>query len=161
MKICDDPKAAFAELNEDDFGAALSAMGGTGTPDAPEVTTADATANIILTNAAGSELASTALTANGTAGEIHTFAAADIQAAAEGILPEGYELTGETSDVEVAYGESETVELQAEEAAEEVPDDDAGGNGGSFFEKIGNAVKNAWNTVVDAVTGFFGSLFRG
>ena len=161
VKICDDPKAAFAELNEDDFSAALSAMGGTGTPDTPEVTTADATANIILTNAAGSELASTALTANGAAGETHTFAAADIQAAAEGILPEGYELTGETSDVEVAYGESETVELQAEEAAEEVPDDDAGGNGGSFFEKIGNAVKNAWNTVVDAVTGFFGSLFRG
>ncbi|KAA8501193.1 hypothetical protein FNY66_09810 [Mediterraneibacter catenae] len=94
VKICDDPKAAFAELNEDDFSAALSAMEGTGTPDAPEVTTADATANIILTNAAGSELASTALAANGTAGEIHTFAAGDIQAAAEGILPEGYELTG-------------------------------------------------------------------
>ena len=160
VKICDDPKAAFAELNEDDFSTALSAMGNTGTSDTPEVTSADATANIILTDAAGSELASTALTANGAAGETHTFAAADIQTAAEGILPEGYELTGEASDVEVAYGESETVELQAEEAAEEVPDDDADDNGGSFFDKIGNAVKNVVDTVVNAVTGFFGSLFR-
>jgi len=82
------------------------------------------------------------------------------QAAAEGVLPEGYELTGEASDVEVAYGESETVELQTEEAAEEVPDDDADDNGGSFFDKIGNAVKNVVDTVVNAVTGFFGSLFR-
>ena len=121
---------------------------------------ADATANISLIDAAGSEIASTALTANGAAGETHTFAAADIQAAAEGVLPEGYELTGEASDAEVAYGESETVELQAEETAEEVPDDDADDNGGSFFDKIGNAVKNVVDTVVNAVTGFFGSLFR-
>ena len=159
VKICDDPKAAFAELNEDDFSTALSAMGNTGTSDTPEVTSADATANIILTDAAGSELASTALTANGTVGETHTFAAADIQAAAEGILPEGYELTGEASDVEVAYGESETVELQAEEAAEEEPDNSETEDEGGFFDKLGNALKNAWNTAVDAVTGFFGSLF--
>ena len=153
----------FAALSEADLMPALMSLGFTAeeTPDTPEAAKADATANIVLTDAAGSELASTALTANGAAGETHTFAAADIQAAAESILPEGYELTGEASDVEVVYGESETVELKAEEAAEEVPDDDAGGNGGSFFEKIGNAVKKAWNTVVDAVTGFFGSLFRG
>ena len=159
VKICDDPKAAFAELNEDDFSAALSAMGGTGTPDAPEITTADATANIILTNAAGSELASTALTANGTAGEIHTFAAADIQAAAEGILPEGYELTGKVSDVEVVYGESETVELQVEDTAAEEPDNSETEDEGGFFDKIGNAIKDVVDTAVDAVTGFFGSLF--
>ena len=83
--------------------------------EAEEPVYADATANISLIDAAGSEIASTALTANGVAGETHTFAAADIQAAAEGILPEGYELTGEASDVEVVYGESVTVELQAEE----------------------------------------------
>ena len=29
-----------------------------------------------------------------------------------------------------------------------------------FFEQIGNTLKNAWDTAVDAVTGFFGSLFR-
>ena len=153
----------FAALTEADLMPALMSLGFTAeeTPDTPEAAKADATANIILTDAAGSELASTALTANGTAGKTHTFTAADIQAAAEGILPEGYELTGEASDVEVAYGESETVELQAEKAEEEAPDEDTDDNGGSFFEKIGNAVKNAWNTVVDAVTGFFGSLFRG
>lgn len=145
----------LCSLTESDFMPALLSLGFES--EAEEPVYADATANIILTDAAGSELASTALTANGAVGETHTFAAADIQAAAEGILPEGYELTGETSDVEVEYGESETVKLQAEEA----PDEDTDDNGGSFFEKIGNAVKNAWNTVVDAVTGFFGSLFRG
>ena len=149
----------LCSLTESDFMPALLSLGFES--EAEEPVYADATANISLIDAAGSEIASTALTANGVAGETHTFAAADIQAAAEGVLPEGYELTGEAPDVEVAYGESETVELQTEEAAEEVPDDDTDDNGGSFFEKIGNAVKNAWNTVVDAVTGFFGSLFRG
>ena len=149
----------FAELTKADLMPALLSLGFES--EAEEPVYADATANISLIDAAGSEIASTALTANGVAGETHTFAAADIQAAAEGVLPEGYELTGEASDVEVAYGESETVELQAEKAEEEAPDEDTDDNGGSFFEKIGNAVKNAWNTVVDAVTGFFGSLFRG
>lgn len=148
----------LCSLTESDFMPALLSLGFES--EAEEPVYADATANISLIDAAGSEIASTALTANGVAGEIHTFAAADIQAAAEGVLPEGYELTGEASDVEVAYGESETVELQAEEVAEEVPDDDADHNGGSFFEKIGNAVKNVVDTVVNAVTGFFGSLFR-
>ena len=148
----------LCSLTESDFMPALLSLGFESETQEPVY--ADATANISLIDAAGSEIASTALTANGVAGETHTFAAADIQAAAEGVLPEGYELTGEASDVEVAYGESETVELQTEEAAEEVPDDDADDNGGSFFDKIGNAVKNVVDTVVNAVTGFFGSLFR-
>ena len=128
------------------------------------MTTADAIANISLIDAAGSELASTALTANGAAGETHTFAAADIQAAAQGILPEGYALTGEASDVEVAYGESETVELQAEEAVQEEPqepeEDESQEESGGFFERLGNTVKKVVNDVVDTVKGFFGSLFR-
>ena len=148
----------FAELTKADLMPALLSLGFESETQQPVY--ADATANIILTDAAGSELASTALTANGVAGETHTFAAADIQAAAEGILPEGYELTGEASDVEVAYGESETVELQAEDTAAEEPDGGEDDNGGSFFEKLGNTVKKVVNTVVDAVTGFFGSLFR-
>ena len=147
----------LCSLTESDFMPALLSLGFES--EAEEPVYADATANISLIDAAGSEIASTALTANGATGETHTFAAADIQAAAEGVLPEGYELTGEASDVEVAYGESETVELQTEEAAEEVPDDDADDNGGSFFDKIGNAVKNVVD-IVNAVTGFFGSLFR-
>lgn len=84
VKICDDPKAAFAELNEEDFSAVLSGTEGGETPDTPEGTTGD-------------------------------------------------------------------------EPVQEVPDTD--GDGG-FFEQIGNTLKNAWDTAVDAVTGFFGSLFR-
>ena len=80
------------------------------------MTYADASLNIVLNNADGNELASTGLTANGTVGGTHTFAAADIQAAAEEILPDGYELTGEAADVEVVYGESESVEFNASEA---------------------------------------------
>lgn len=147
----------LCSLTESDFMPALLSLGFES--EAEEPVYADATANISLIDAAGSEIASTALTANGVAGETHTFAAADIQAAAEGVLPEGYELTGEASDVEVAYGESETVELQADETVQEEPDNDTSDDDEGFFEKIGNALKNVWNTAVDAVTGFFGSLF--
>ena len=147
----------LCSLTESDFMPALLSLGFES--EAEEPVYADATANISLIDAAGSEIASTALTANGVAGETHTFAAADIQAAAEGILPEGYELTGEASDVEVIYGESVTVELQADETVQEEPDNDTSDDDEGFFEKIGNALKNVWNTAVDAVTGFFGSLF--
>lgn len=111
------------------------------------VETADAALTVNVVDANGNAVAETVLTANGTVGETHTFAAADIQAAAEGILPEGYELTEEAADAEVVYGESDTMELQAEKAAEE---DD------SFLSKLGNAIKNVVNTVTD----FFNSLFR-
>ena len=147
----------LCSLTESDFMPALLSLGFESETQEPVY--ADATANISLIDAAGSELASTTLTANGAAGETHTFTAADIQAAAEGILPEGYELTGEASDVEVAYGESETVELQAEEAAVEEPDGGDSEDEEGFFDKIGNAIKDVVDTVVDAVTGFFGSLF--
>ena len=147
----------LCSLTESDFMPALLSLGFES--EAEEPVYADATANISLIDAAGSEIASTALTANGVAGETHTFAAADIQAAAEGVLPEDYELTGEASDVEVAYGESETVELQAEEAAVEEPDNSETEDEGGFFDKIGNAIKDVVDTAVDAVTGFFGSLF--
>ena len=147
----------LCSLTESDFMPALLSLGFE--TEAEEPAYADATVNINLINADGSELASTALTANGAAGETHTFAAADIQAAAEGVLPEDYELTGEASDVEVAYGESETVELQAEETAVEEPDGGDSEDEEGFFDKIGNAIKDVVDTVVDAVTGFFGSLF--
>ena len=87
VKICDDPKAAFAELNEEDFSAVLSGTEGGETPDTPEGTTGD-------------------------------------------------------------------------EPVQEVPDTDGADGEGGFFEQIGNTLKNAWDTAVDAVTGFFGSLFR-
>ena len=82
VKICDDPKAAFAELNEEDFSAVLSGTEGGETPDTPEGTTGD-------------------------------------------------------------------------EPVQEVPDTDGADGEGGFFEQIGNTLKNAWDTAVDAVTGFF------
>lgn len=115
------------------------------------VETADAALTVNVVDANGNAVAETVLTANGTVGEIHTFAAADIQAAAEGILPEGYELTGEAADVEVVYGESDTTELQADKAAEEVPEETP--------VKPGNIITNIINTVVNTVKNIFKSLF--
>lgn len=117
------------------------------------VETADAALTVSIIDENGSAVAETVLTANGTVGETHTFAAADIQTVAEGILPEGYELTdAEYSDVEVAYGESESVEFSASEAEAEEPE---GSNDEGFFTKLGNAIKSVVNTVTD----FFKSLF--
>lgn len=120
------------------------------------VETADAALTVNIVDVNGNAVAETVLTVNGTVGETHTFAAADIQAAAEGILPDGYELTGEAADVEVVYGESDTTELQADKAAEEEPAEDEDNEDDSFLSKLGNAIKN----VVNTVTGFFKSLFR-
>ena len=148
--------ASAFSMDADTMAYALRCIAG----ETEETQPAEAALTIQVSDPDENLLAETVLNASGIIGESYTFAAADIQAAAESILPEGYELTGKASNVEVAYGESETVELQAEEAAEEVPDDDADNNGGSFFDKIGNAVKDVVNTVVNAVTDFFGSLFR-
>lgn len=117
------------------------------------VETADAALTVNIVDVNGDAVAETILTANGTVGETHTFAAADIQTVAEGILPEGYELTdAEYSDVEVAYGESESVEFNASEAEAEEPEES---NDDGFFTKLGNAIKSVVNTVTD----FFKSLF--
>lgn len=117
------------------------------------VETADAALTVSVMDKNGSAVAETVLTANGTVGEAHTFAAEDIQAAAEGILPEGYELNdAEYTDVEVAYGEAESVEFSASEAEDEEPE---GNNDEGFFTKLGNAIKS----VVNTVTNFFKSLF--
>lgn len=120
------------------------------------VESADAALTVNVVDVNGNAVAETFLTANGTVGETHTFAAADIQAAAEGILPDGYELTGEAADVEVVYGESDTTALQADKVAEEEPAEDEDNEDDSFLSKLGNAIKN----VVNTVTGFFKSLFR-
>ncbi|MGN0703831.1 MAG: hypothetical protein ACI4LD_04650, partial [Lentihominibacter sp.] len=115
LKICDDPNAAFAELNEDDFNDALVDLGII----EPEPTIADATLNISVADYTGTELASTVLTANGTEGEENVFAAADIAEAAKSVLPEGYALADETAvtDQTVIYGEDGTVTVQAGKVA--------------------------------------------
>lgn len=117
------------------------------------VETADAALTVNVVDVNGDAVAETVLTANGTVGQTHTFAAADIQTAAEGILPEGYELTGEASDVEVAYGESDTTEIQADDTAEDEPTEDTG-NG--ILSILGNVIHSIVNTVTD----IFKSLFR-
>lgn len=147
--------ASAFSMDADTMAYALRCIAG----ETEETQPAEAALTIQVSDPDGNLLAETVLNASGIAGESYTFTAADIQAAAEGILPEGYELTGETSDVEVAYGESETVELQAEEAAVEEPDGGDSEDEEGFFDKIGNAIKDVVDTAVDAVTGFFGSLF--
>lgn len=70
--------------------------------------TADATLTVKVNDQ------TTVLTANGIVGETYTFAASDIQAAAESLVADGYELNDvEYSDVTVAYGEEGTVEFTA------------------------------------------------
>lgn len=115
LKICDDPNAAFAELNEDDFNDALIDLGII----EPEPIIADATLNISVADYTGTELASTVLTATGTEGEENVFAAADIAEAAKSVLPEGYALADETAvaDQTVVYGEDGTVTVQAGKVA--------------------------------------------
>lgn len=114
LKICDDPNVTFAELSEDDFSYALMALGLI-----EKSKTADATANINLVDYTGEVLATTALTATGEEGTDAIFVAADIQAAASQILPEGYAFVDESSiaDQTVTYGESANVNIQVGKVA--------------------------------------------
>ena len=50
----------------------------------------------------------------GVVGESATFTAAEIEAAAQNLVPDGYALKDQAADVTVAYGESSTVSLSAE-----------------------------------------------
>lgn len=119
----------------------------------PEITYADAVLNLILRDETGSELASTALTANGAVGETAVFAAADIEEAVSEIVPEGYNLNNVSyMDVEVAYGESIDNDYNLSLIETEAPDED---NDESFLSKLGNTVKS----VINKVTDFFKSLF--
>lgn len=159
VKICDDPSATFAELNEDDFDDALKLMGiiDETEPVEPEVTYADATLNIALNDADGIELATKSLTANGVTGETAAFAAADIEAAAAGLVPDGYELTDVTySDVEVAYGETETITFTASEKTTD-PGTEPGGDDGT--EETPEQPTNIWNQILTGIKNFFNGLF--
>lgn len=118
LKICDDPNAAFAELDEDDFNDALIALGLMEEPEVP-VVEADANLNISVVDYSGAELASTSLTATGAEGEENVFAAADILEAAKAVLPDGYAFANEAAvtDQSVAYGADGTVTVQAGKVA--------------------------------------------
>lgn len=96
-------------LNEADLMPALMSLGFRTEPN-----NADATANINLVDYTGKILATTSLTANGEEGTEATFAATDIQALAEQLLPEGYAFVDVSAitDQTVVCGESADVNVQ-------------------------------------------------
>ncbi|MDO4312473.1 MAG: family 20 glycosylhydrolase [Eubacteriales bacterium] len=143
LKICDAPADAIQPITEDNVKDALTLLGYV----EPEASYADAALNITLKDVKGNELASTALTANGTVGETTVFSAEAIEEAAAGILPEGYELTDASySDVEVAYGESADVSFSASEKT-------------TTSEEIPSQPANILKQIVTLVKNFFGKLF--
>ena len=109
LKVCDDPNFSFAELTEEDLIPALVSLGYELEPEEPVVEYADATLTVEVNGQ------TTTLTKNGVVGESATFTAAEIEAAAQSLVPDGYELKDQAEDVTVAYGQSTTVSLSAEE----------------------------------------------
>ncbi len=98
LKVCDDPNATLGELTAEDLIPALVSLG-------YETEPVEAEAVLNITVQAGDQTVTAQLTATGIEGESHTFTAAEIQAAAEAALPEGYTLDGVTfEDVTVVCG---------------------------------------------------------
>lgn len=149
LKVCDDPDATFGELTEEDIKDAMISLGVI----EPEAAYEDAALKLTVNDAKGNALATTTLTANGIAGESHTFAADEIEAAVKRMeLPEGYALdAAEYTDIAVAYGESDTAAFTASEQVAE-PEPDAPQ---SAFEKVVQKIVNTVNKVVN----FFGKIF--
>ena len=157
LKICDDPNAAFAALTEEDFNDALVALEIVEAPSEPEVSYADATLNISLSDESGNALGSTALTSNGVVDETATFAAADIEAAVAGLVPEGYELKDASySDVEVVYGETEDVTFTA--SAKETDNEEVTEPEENPEEKP-EQPSNILNQIIKNIRDFFKNLF--
>lgn len=98
LKVCDDPNATLGELTAEDLIPALVSLG-------YETEPVEAEAVLNITVQAGDQTVTAQLTATGIEGESHTFTAAEIKAAAEAALPEGYTLDGVTfEDVTVVCG---------------------------------------------------------
>ncbi|MGE9942103.1 sialidase family protein [Bariatricus sp. SGI.161] len=139
IKVCDDPNATLSELTEADIETALNYLNEEDTPAEPEVTYADATLNITVNDQ------STVLTKNGVVGENAVFTAAEVEEAVNALVADGYELTDATySDVEVAYGESDSLSFTATEKPSE---SEEGNNNNiiSIINKIWNAIKNIFS----------------
>lgn len=109
LKICDAPADAIQPITEQNVTDALIDLGYV-----DATNNADATANINLVDYNGKILASTSLTANGEEGTEAIFAAADIQALAEQLLPEGYAFVDVSAitDQTVVCGESADINVQ-------------------------------------------------
>ncbi len=103
LKICDDPNAAFVPLTIEDIETILAS-------DAP---TADASLTVNITNRSGKVMNTVTLTANGVAGETHTFTEEEILAAISDVLGKDYIAARGSSidDVEVVYGESDVLSV--------------------------------------------------
>lgn len=139
IKVCDDPNATLSELTEADIETALNYLNEEDTPAEPEVTYADATLNITVNDQP------TVLTKNGVVGENAVFTATEIEEAVNALVADGYELTDATySDVEVAYGESDSLSFTATEKPSE---SEEGNNNNiiSIINKIWNAIKNIFS----------------
>lgn len=127
IKICDDPSAALSVMTADDVTDAINNP-------VPEVKYADATLTVYVNGV------STVLTANGVEGETYTFTAAEIKAAAESLVEDGYELKGaDFSDVEVTCGNSDSVSFTA-------------------VEKQTNTSNSAIKTIINAVVKVLNSI---
>lgn len=135
LKICDDPNASLGELTADDLTDALVSLGVV-EPTDPEPTYADASLTIQVDDAA------TTLTKNGVEGETATFTSGEIKEAAESLVVDGYNLNDAAyTDVEVAYGQNDTVTFTAsEDVVEPEP-------------------TNIFKQIIDSVRNFFGKIF--
>lgn len=116
LKVCDDPNATLGELTAEDLIPALVSLG-------YETEPVEAEAVLNITVQAGDQTVTAQLTATGIEGESHTFTAAEIKAAAEAALPEGYTLDGVTfEDVTVVCGEQGETSYTAEAVQNPTPD---------------------------------------
>lgn len=116
LKVCDDPNATLGELTAEDLIPALVSLGYEAEP-------VEAEAVLNITVQAGDQTVTAQLTATGIEGESHTFTAAEIKAAAEALLPEGYTLDGVTfEDVTVVCGEQGETSYTAAAVQNPTPD---------------------------------------
>lgn len=153
-----DDASFFGALSETDLMPALMSLGFESGVDEPEIIYADAVLDIVLKDADGREVASTAMTINGIIGEKAVFTAAEIEKATEALVPAGYELKEAFyKDIEVAYGDSSetvfSVSVETQEETGENPDSD------EKPTRPGNIFENIVNKVVNTVKDIFRSLF--
>lgn len=127
--------STFAALSANDLMPALLSMGFESEPVA-------ATATLNITVQCGDKAVPVTLTADGMSGDTHTFTAAEIKAAVEQALPEGYNVDDVTfTDVTVACGESADVSFTAVQT--QIPDTPT-----STIEKIIAVAKRVINRII-------------
>lgn len=106
--------SVFGEITQDQMADALRTLG----CEEP-IVRADASLKVSLVDNTGAEVASTVLTANGIAGEVNSFTAEQILAAAREQMPVKYAFADEQSvkGAEVVFGEEGTVTVKVGKTA--------------------------------------------